>query len=402
MKSISSPTLDEMVESDPSGWNLKHFDYHSPTRVIYGPNSLMQLGEVAKELGGTRVLLVTDSGLEKAGHPQRAIATLEQAGLRVFLFDKVEENPSSKHVNFGVEFTRPLNVDLIVAVGGGSSMDCAKGINFLLTNGGTMSDYKGFGRAKEPMLPSIGVPTTAGTGSEAQSYALIADESTHMKMACGDRKAAFHVAILDPVLTISQPPMVTALTGLDALAHALESFVCRKRNVMSQMYARQAWQLLEPNLEIVLRSPENLAARSAMQLGAFLAGLAIENSMLGVCHSCANPLTAHYGIVHGQAIGIMMPHVLRYNAEVVGELYADLASTMDSAPGDSDDAAEVISQRILELMQLAGLPTRLSDCQVSTGILHLLAEEASQQWTAQFNPRSVSEQDILVLLQSAH
>lgn len=402
MKSISSPTLDEMVESDPSGWNLKHFDYHSPTRVIYGPNSLMQLGEVAKELGGTRVLLVTDSGLEKAGHPQRAIATLEQAGLRVFLFDKVEENPSSKHVNFGVEFTRPLNVDLIVAVGGGSSMDCAKGINFLLTNGGTMSDYKGFGRATKPMLPSIGVPTTAGTGSEAQSYALIADESTHMKMACGDRKAAFHVAILDPVLTISQPPMVTALTGLDALAHALESFVCRKRNVMSQMYARQAWQLLEPNLEIVLRSPENLAARSAMQLGAFLAGLAIENSMLGVCHSCANPLTAHYGIVHGQAIGIMMPHVLRYNAEVVGELYADLASTMDSAPGDSDDAAEVISQRILELMQLAGLPTRLSDCQVSTGILHLLAEEASQQWTAQFNPRSVSEQDILVLLQSAH
>src|SRR5207237_2428754 len=144
-------------------------------------------------------------------------------------------------------------------------------INFLLTNGGSMADYMGFGKATKPMLPSIGVPTTAGTGSEAQSYALIADDQTHMKMACGDRKAAFRVAILDPEVTVTQPAKLTAITGIDALAHAIESFVCTARTRLSQMYARAAWRLLEPNLEVVLRDPANLEARGAMQVGRTLA-----------------------------------------------------------------------------------------------------------------------------------
>src|SRR5262249_55372905 len=152
------------------------------------------------------------------------------------------------------------------------AMDCAKGINFLLTKGGRMSDYKGFGKAKKPMLPSLGVPTTAGTGSEAQSYALIADESTHLKMACGDRKAAFCVAILDPEVTVSQPQKLTALTGIDALSHAVESYVTAKRNPVSQIFGREAWKLLEINLEKVLHNPTDLEARGAMQMGAFLAG----------------------------------------------------------------------------------------------------------------------------------
>src|SRR5262249_9728456 len=154
------------------------------------------------ELGGTRILVVTDPGLARAGHPARAVTVLRQAGLETFLFNGVEENPSTRHVTACTEFARIHRIDLIVAVGGGSSMDCAKGTNFILTNGGQMTDYKGFGRATRPMLPSIGVPTTAGTGSEAQSYALIADEKTHLKMACGDRKAAFRVAILDPEVTV--------------------------------------------------------------------------------------------------------------------------------------------------------------------------------------------------------
>src|SRR5437763_1200734 len=174
------------------------------------------------------------------------------------------------------------------------------------------------------MLPSVGVPTTAGTGSEAQSYALIADEQTHMKMACGDRKAAFRVAILDPQVTVSQPAKVTAITGIDALAHALESYVTTRRNPVSQTFAREAWRLLEPNLETALDQPENLEARGAMQLGAHFAGSAIENSMLGACHACANPLTSHYGLTHGIAIGILLPHVIRFNGPAAGSLYAEL------------------------------------------------------------------------------
>lgn len=395
----SSAAMPRMLSA--TSWPLEPFDFHTPTRVVFGPGTMNRLGELAKELGDTRVLMVTDPGLEAAGHPQRALASLRAAGLEVFLFDKVEENPTSRHVDMGVHFARDLHIDLIVSVGGGSAMDCAKGINFLLTNGGIMADYKGFGKAKKPMLPSIGIPTTAGTGSEAQSYALIADEKSHMKMACGDRKAAFHVAILDPEVTVTQPVKVTALTGLDALSHALEAYVTSNRNPLSQIFAREAWKLLEVNLEKVLANPQDLEARGAMQMGAFLAGTAIENSMLGVCHACANPLTAHYGITHGLAIAIMLPHVIRFNAHVVGNLYGDLAEEAHLLNGTPDIAAQTLADRILALMHLAKLPTTLTSSGVSRGILPVLAEEASRQWTARFNPRPVTETDILGLYEAA-
>src|SRR4051794_14534502 len=180
MKAVSSSLLGALAAGK---WpRLAAFDFHPLSRVVFGPGVLARLGELAAELGGARVLLVTDPGLEAAGHPQRALASLRDAGLEAFLFDAVEENPTTQHVEHGVAFACTHGIDFIVAVGGGSSMDCAKGINFLMTNGGQMSDYQGFGRALEPMLPSIGIPTTAGTGSEAQSYAIIADERSHMKM----------------------------------------------------------------------------------------------------------------------------------------------------------------------------------------------------------------------------
>jgi alcohol dehydrogenase len=369
--------------------------------VVFGVGALGQLGALARELGGTRVLLVTDPGLEAAGHPQMALASLRDAGLHAVVFDAVEENPTTRHVEDGVAVARRERIDLLVAVGGGSSMDCAKGINFLLTNGGAMIDYKGFGKAAKPMLPSLGVPTTAGTGSEAQSYALIADEDTHMKMACGDRKAAFQIALLDPEVTVSQPAGVTAVTGIDAVAHAVESYVCTKRNPLSQLFAREAWRLLQPNFEVVLREPTNLEARGAMQLGAYFAGTAIENSMLGACHACANPLTAHYGVTHGIAIGILLPHVIRFNAPAVATLYGDLAHDAGLSNGTRAVAAEALARRANELMQAAGLPTTLSACGVSAGILPVLAEEAAQQWTGRFNPRPVGEAELLHLYEAA-
>jgi alcohol dehydrogenase len=347
------------------------------------------------------VLLVTDPGLEAAGHPQRALASLRGAGLDVALFDGVEENPTTLHVQRGLAVARDHRADFLVAVGGGSSMDCAKGINFLLTNGGNMVDYHGFGKASKPMLPSIGVPATAGTGSEAQSFALIADDQTHMKMACGDRKAAFRVAILDPEVTVSQPFAVTAITGIDALAHALESYVCTTRNTLSQAFAREAWRLLEPNIETALRQPGDLEARSAMQLGAHFAGIAIENSMLGACHACANPLTAHYGLTHGVAIGILLPHVVRFNAPAVGHLYGELAHEAGLLNGDLSAASEALARRIRGLLATAGLPGNLTSCGVSAGIIPVLAEEAARQWTGKFNPQPMNEAAYVQLYEAA-
>jgi alcohol dehydrogenase len=377
------------------------FDFHPLTRVVFGAGGMARLGELTREVGGSRVLVVTDPGLEAAGHPQRALEVLREAGLEVFLFDSVEENPTGHHVEAGLAVARAHAIDFLVAVGGGSAMDCAKGVNFLLTNGGAIADYKGFGKATKPMLPSISVPTTAGTGSEAQSFALIADEKTHIKMACGDRKAAFRVAILDPEVTVSQPPQVTAVTGIDALSHALESYVTTRRNPLSNLFAREAWRLLAAHLEVVLREPAHLEARGAMQLGAHFAGRAIEASMLGACHACANPLTAHYGLTHGTAIGVLLPHVIRFNAPAVGPLYADLAHDAGLANGDEGAAAEHLARRLTELMRTAGLPTTLSACGVSAGILPVLAEEAGQQWTGKFNPRPVTEADLLRLYEAA-
>jgi alcohol dehydrogenase len=398
MQASSSAKTVPGASVDGQGAPLASFDYQPQTRVVFGSGTLERLGELARDLGATRALVVTDPGLEAAGHPQRALESLKKAAVQTWLFDQVEENPTTVHVERGLAEAQKHRIDLLIAVGGGSSMDCAKGINFLLTNGGTIGDYKGFGKATKPMLPSIGVPTTAGTGSEGQSYALVADPQTHMKMACGDRKAAFRTAILDPDVTVSQPARVTAVTGVDALSHALESHVCTRRSPLSQSFSRAAWRLLSANFETVLRDPANRDARGAMQLGAHFAGTAIENSMLGACHACANPLTAHYGLTHGIAIGIMLPHVIRLNAAVAGRLYADLAQ--DAGTVEGDDAA-ALATRFTELVRMSGLPTTLTSCGINSGILPVLAEEAAQQWTARFNPRPVTEKDLLKLFEAA-
>src|SRR5262245_7150918 len=247
---------------------MQSFDYHSRVRVVFGPGGIARLGELARELEFSRSLLVADRGLISAGHVAEAIHRLEKAGISVIAFHDFEENPDTRMVEIGKEFASSHEVDSMIGLGGGSSMDCAKAINFLLTNGGTMRDYWGFGKARKPMLPMIGVPTTAGTGSEAQSYALISEHRTHVKMACGDPKAAFRIALLDPNLTVSQPQAVTAITGFDAIAHAVETYVTKTRSPLSELFSREAWRLLEPNYARVLEHPADIEARAAMQLGA--------------------------------------------------------------------------------------------------------------------------------------
>ena len=370
------------------------FDYQPRTRVVFGAGSFSTLGQVAKEFGKQKVLLVTDLGLKKAGHSDRAKSLLGDAGLNVAVFDDVAANPTTDDVDRCVAFAKEHQSELIIGLGGGSSMDCAKGANFLLTNGGRMHDYRGVGKATREMLPMIAVPTTSGTGSEAQSFAVIADAETHMKMPCGDPKAACKVAILDPELTITMPRSVAAATGIDAMTHAIESFVTRKRNPVSQMFASQAWQLLAKSFPIIMDQPENVEARGEMLLGAHLAGAAIENSMLGSAHATANPLSAHFHTVHGIAVGVMLPHIVRWNASEVGRLYRQLA--MDAGWAERSDspeqAAEALAEGFTGFLKLASMPKNLSTAVaggINDGMLQTLANEATQQWTATFNPRTM-------------
>jgi alcohol dehydrogenase len=369
------------------------FDGAISTRVIFGAGCSAQVGALARELGGRHVLLVTDPGLVEAGHEAHTRRFLTDAGLRVTLFDRVAENPSSTLVDECAEFARSAGIDLIVGLGGGSSMDVAKGCNFILTNGGRMEDYWGYGKATQPMLPLIAIPTTTGTGSECQSFALIAHPVTHRKMACGDPKAAARVALLDPNLTLTLPRHIAAATGIDALAHSVETAVTRKRTPVSWQLSREAFRLCIENYPLVLTQPANVAARAGMLLGAAYAGAAIENSMLGATHSAANPLTAQHGLVHGHAIGLMLPHVVRFNAEdpATRQIYAELTG------GNGGELAD----RLAELVTLAGLPRRLHDVDIPNQNLPHLAKAAAQEWTAQFNPRPVAADDFLALYQAA-
>jgi alcohol dehydrogenase len=355
------------------------FDFTLRTRVVFGDGTLDRLGLLGHELGFSRALIVADKGIVATGLVDRAARLLDAVGIVPFFFHEFDANPDTDMVEAGREYAAEFHIDGIVALGGGSSLDCAKGINFVLTNGGSMHDYRGHGKATRPMLPSIGIPTTAGTGSEAQSYALISDARTHAKMPCGDEKAAFRIAILDPVLTVSQPAAITATAGYDAIAHAVESYVTARRTGVSDLFAREAWRLLEAHYERVLAEPRDVAARGAMLLGAHYAGVAIEASMLGATHACANPLTARFATPHGVAIAVMLPHVVRWNAEVVGDRYADLLPGRD------------LAARLEELARAGGLPRTLRDLGASAPDIPALAADAATQWTGLHNPRPFDE-----------
>jgi alcohol dehydrogenase len=251
----------------------------------------------------------------------------------------------------------------------------------------------------------IAVPTTAGTGSETQSFALISDAETHVKMACGDKRAAFRIALLDPALTTTQPSRVTALTGFDALAHAVETAVTKARTPLSQAFSREAWRHLAPNFLRVIAEPDDLEARGEMQLGACLAGLAIENSMLGAAHASANPLTAAYGVTHGDAVALMLPHVVRRNGAAVEQAYQDLvlATAFDkNTPDQRAGSAAGLARFLAEAAEAAGLAVRLRDQGVERDRLPELAADALKQWTGSFNPVELRADDYEALYEAAY
>ncbi len=381
---------------------MKSFDFQPRTRLIFGAGAIGQLGGVARGLGFRRALLVADHGLVASGHVDEAVTPLQEAGIEVVRFHDFEVNPDTRMLEAGTAFVATQQIDSIIGLGGGSSMDCAKGINFLLTNGGHMADYRGYGKATKPMLPMIAIPTTAGTGSEAQSYALISDADTHVKMACGDPQAAFRVALLDPALTLSQPRSITATSGFDAIAHAVETYVTTKRTPVSEIFSREAWVLLEGNYERVLAQPDDLEARGAMQLGAFYAGVAIENSMLGATHACANPLTARYGTAHGAAIAMLLASVVRWNERAVGDRYETLLKLSSAAEANEElSPTETLARHLEALAAAGGLDRDLSGF-VEKGDLAELAAEAAEQWTGTFNPRPFNKDGAMEVYSCAY
>ena len=373
------------------------FELALPTHVVVGAGAVDRLGELVRARGAGRVLLVTDPGVVAAGHTDRAQRSLEAAGVEVHRFDDVRENPTTACVDRCLAAARACTPDHFVAVGGGSSLDTAKGADFLYTNGGRMEDYWGIGKATRPLLPVVAVPTTAGTGSETQSFALIAREEDHQKMACGAPGAAPVLSILDPELTGTMPRVVAAFTGLDALTHAVEAAVTSERTPASRLFARESFVRAERHLEGALAAAPSLADREGMLVAAAWAGVAIEHSMLGAAHACGNPLTARCGLVHGHAVSTMLPAVVRFNGEepaAADEYHAlAVAAGLCAPEASAASAVEALARRIEDLLRTAEAPP-LAAVDVADSQVLALAEEAAEQWTARFNPRPVGVDEL--------
>jgi alcohol dehydrogenase len=358
-------------------------------RILFGPGRLAELPECLATLGVTNVLIVTDPGLVAAGHVKRATAFLTAAGIRATVFEGSHINPTETDIEVCRDFAKSVHPDALIGFGGGSSMDTAKGCNFLLHNPGRMADYMGYGLAKNAMLPFLAIPTTAGTGSECQSYAIVSRDGTHEKMACGDPKALALIAILDPELTASQPQSVATLTALDALSHALESAVCTKRNAISSSFSTEAFHLIASAIHDVLAGTADLKTRGRMLHGAALAGCAIENSMLGAAHATANPLTARFNIPHGLAVTMMLPNVIWLNQSdpEIAAIYQGLARNLDSP----------LIDWLEKTISLAHLPKP----EIPISAIPDLAEAATQQWTGRFNPVPLDHTSITALYEKA-
>ena len=376
-------------------------DFQVTTQLLHGPGVVARLPEVVNAMGATSAVLVSDTALLRAGHVRRVESLLHQAGVKVHTFSDTCENPTDSDVQAAVKIISPWlssNVDrpVVIALGGGSVIDTAKGATLIASVGGTMSAHRGWMRATDAnlSLPSIvAIPTTAGTGSEVQSYALVRDDASKRKMACGLPGLCPTVAILDAELTLSCPLGATIFAGLDALTHAIETSVCTARHAFSLAMSHRAFALIRRSFETVVKCPDDLLARHDMLMGSCLAGLAIEHAMLGAAHALANPLSALFDVTHGRAVGLMLPAVIRFNA---GDATA-ATGYRELWPGHD---ALALAQWVEEVLTLAGQPRCLSAVGVRETHLPALTEQALEQWTLQFNPRMMGCDEVMQVYRS--
>ena len=379
------------------------FTFNTSPSIIFGAGEIAKIGTLAHARLGQALLFVTDQGVMKAGLADRALSALQEAGCRVTVFDQVVADPPETIITRATVMAKTC--DGVIGFGGGSSMDVAKLVALLAKSGEELASIYGVGLAKGPRLPLMLVPTTAGTGSEVTPISIVTT-GTHEKKGVVSPLILPDIALLDPDLTLGLPPHVTAATGIDAMVHAIEAYASKSanNNPVSQILAREALRLMGANLLIAVRDGQNQKARSAMLLGAMLAGQAFANSPVAAVHALAYPLGGHYHIPHGLSNALVLPEVLRFNAPEAAHLYADLA--VDVFPALSTMPAqargEAFAEKLHQLAEECGLPTRLRDAGVTQESLPLLAQDAMKQTRLLVNnPRSLTYEDALMIYEKS-
>lgn len=379
------------------------FMFGIPSFVHFGEGASKKLGEMALGMGAKKAFVVYDKGVKAAGIVDGLLASLQAAGIESIEYDGVLPNPPDTQVEEAAAIARAANIDIIVAVGGGSSIDSAKAINILLTNPSPINQYAGLNMVKVPGKPLIAIPTTAGTASEVTAFSIVTDTAQTKKMVIGGQFVGATIALADPLLTVGMPPKITASTGLDALTHAIEAYVSKAAMIPTDVMALRAISLICNNIVTATKDGSNVEARSAMLLGSMMAGFAFNSAVLGLVHSIAHPLSAHFHLPHGVANAIGLPYVMEYNVQTAPARFKEIAAAMGiDVTGMSDAAA---AQAAVELVKNFNkeleIPT-LKDCGVTKDMFDRLAEDALQEISTLFNPRDPSKEDVLAILEKAY
>ncbi len=383
---------------------MNAFEFHTAASIVCAPGAALELALHCQRLGVQRPALVTDPGLIKIGLVEPIIAALAEAGLPVVLFDQVREDPPESVVLSACDTCRAENVDGVIAVGGGSSMDVAKVVAVLLGGEQSLSEIYGVGQVSGKRLPMILVPTTAGTGSEVTPVAVITTGET-TKAGVSSPVLLPDVAVLDADLTLGLPPSVTAMTGIDAMVHAIEAYTSKhKKNPISDMLARQALVLLGGSIRTAVHQGGEREARANMLLGAMFAGQAFANAPVAAVHALAYPLGGHYHIPHGLSNSLVLPSVMRFNLSAAAPLYAELAPLLvdGDLPEDDEARALCLIEWLEALIDDLNLPATLKAAGVAEEMLVTLAEDAMlQQRLLINNPRDVAYDDALGIYTAA-
>ncbi len=381
---------------------MREFTFNTTPSVIVAAGAIGRIGALARERLGARILVVTDTGLVRAGLVAPALAALAEAGVAAAVFDAVVADPPEAVVMAGVEAARAHGAEAVVGIGGGSSLDVAKLVALIARSGERLADIYGVGLARGPRLPLLLAPTTAGTGSEVTPISIVTT-GAHEKKGVVSPLIIPDVALLDPDLTLGLPPAVTAATGVDAMVHAIEAYTSASpnNNPVSRVLAVEALRLLGANIRRAVQHGGDREARGAMLLGSLLAGQAFANSPVAAVHALAYPLGGHFGIPHGLSNALVLPHVMRFNAPACGRLYADLAPhACPELPPEAD--ADMLVDAIMRLVADLGLPPRLREAGVPWDAIPRLAEDALRQTRLLVNnPRPVALADARDIYEAA-
>ncbi|BAF59032.1 alcohol dehydrogenase [Pelotomaculum thermopropionicum SI] len=372
--------------------------------IITGRGSLKRIADEAKGLGATRVLIVTDPVLLKTGLIERVKEALAPAGLETGIFSGVEPEPRLQIVTECLKAVKEGGYDLIVAVGGGSSMDVSKAASVLMTNPGTINDYLGVNLIPRPGIPVIAVPTTAGTGSEVTPIAILSDVEEQLKKGVVSPYLLPRVAIVDPELTVTMPPAITAATGMDALTHAVESYISVNATPITDILALEAIRLIALNLRTAVANGQDIEARSNMSMASLLAGIAFANAGVGAVHALAYPLGAQFHVPHGVANAVLLPYVMESNLLGALPRFKTMALAMGEKVEDLSDrlAADKFNEAIKLLAADIRIPLHLRELGVTAESIPGMAEGAAKVTRLLANnPRILSVSDIREIYERA-